>query len=202
MPQKDEILSYTSNTFLKEGFYKTTITQLSRELGISKNTIYKYFPSKQILQQESIKYFINGIRNEVKSIHKKKYNAIEKLINMFSLISRNIIKFNEKFLIDLKIHNPEVWQSIDELRIKLAYQNITKIIKQGKKEKIFVDYPEEILVNIFIGSFRAVINPEFLLNNNFSISDAFNYTHKILLDAILSQKGKILLKKLKYSYEN
>lgn len=199
LTEKNKILSYTSNKYIREGYYKTTIHELVKQMGISKNILYKYFPTKEKLLVESMKYFIKNIKQRSNQILEKDCNASEKLINMFNLIGSHIMQFNEKFLKELQIHNPEVWNSIDKTRKKYAYQIISSLISQGKKEKLFVEYPEEILVEIFIGAFRSVINPIFLLNNNFSVKEAFEYTINILMNAILSEKGKILYKNLKLS---
>lgn len=197
MKEKEKILLYTSNRFITEGFFKTTIDDLADGMGIGKSTIYKYFPTKQDLLIESTMYFVKGIKKNVGSTFRQNNTAIEKLIAMFNLISSHVMRMSDNFLRDMKIHNPEVWDVIDKMRKKLAYEAISKLIQEGKKENLFIDYPNEILVTVFIGSFRAVMNPEFLLTNRFTIKETFNYTYKILLNAILSEKGKVILKKLK-----
>ena len=196
MSEKEKILSLSFEVFLSEGINRTTVDTLAGKIGYGKNKIYNYFPTKQVLLEESIKYFINNIKNKVRETLKTRESAVVKLIRMFSLISAHVMRFDEKFLNDLRFHNHDIWITIDRVRKKIAYETISELIKQGKKEKIFIDYPEEILTTIFIGSFRAVINPEFLLHNNYSMKEAFNYTNHILINAILSEKGKSLLKKL------
>ncbi|MFI5144321.1 MAG: TetR/AcrR family transcriptional regulator [Ignavibacteria bacterium] len=195
--EKEKILAYTSNRFINEGFYKISVDDLAAGMYIGKNTIYKYFPTKQDLLIASTKYFINGIKKNARAIFNNEGNAIEKLNGMLNLISSHVMRMSERFLSDMRIHNPDVWEVIDSMRKKLAYETISKLIQEGKKENIFIDYPNEILVTVFIGAFRAVMNPEFLFYSRFTIKEAFHYTHKILMNAILSDKGKVLLKKLK-----
>jgi AcrR family transcriptional regulator len=197
MNEKEKILAYTFEIIIKEGIRRTTIEKLARDMGIGKNKIYTYFPTKDVLLKKSFIYITKGIRKQISTVFENKDNAIQKLVNWFNVLSVQIMRFNQKFLIDVQIHYPEVWISIDKFRKEMAYEVVTKLIEQGKKEKLFVDFPTEILVTIFIGAFRAVINPEFLLNHNYSAKEAFTITYKILLNAILSDKGKILLKKLK-----
>ena len=43
---KLKIINYAQDRFFKEGFYKITMDEISKELGMSKSTLYKYFPSK------------------------------------------------------------------------------------------------------------------------------------------------------------
>ena len=197
MKTKDTIQKYAFEHILQEGIRRTTVEKLAGELGISKNTIYKYFPTKDDLIKESFIYFTRNVKKNFKAVTRSDLNAIEKLVNWFNFVSSQILKFNDKFLIDVQIHYPEIWKSIDKFRKKMAYQEVTKLIEQGKKEKIFIDYPTNIVVTLFIGAFRAVITPDFILNNNYSVKEVFTHTSTILFNTILSNKGKILLKKLK-----
>jgi AcrR family transcriptional regulator len=196
---KYKILRYSQEKFLRDGILKKTIDEIARELQMSKNTIYKYFPNKEALMNESVECFINSVRSNASVIIDSKANAIEKLVRMFNLISAHIMKLNERFLKDVQLEYPQVWLTIDRMRKKLAYDAISRIIRQGKREKLFTEFPVDIMVAIFIGAFRAVINPEFLLNNSYSTAEAFSHTYKILLNAILSEKGKTIIKKLHLS---
>ena len=44
--ERERILNYSINKFHAEGFYKTSMDEIARDLQISKKTIYKYFQSK------------------------------------------------------------------------------------------------------------------------------------------------------------
>ena len=46
MEEKDKILDLTEEKIFREGFYKTTMTEVAESLSMSKKTIYKYYPSK------------------------------------------------------------------------------------------------------------------------------------------------------------
>ena len=43
----------------------------------------------------------------------------------------------------------------------------------------------------------SVMNPDFLVNNKFSIHEAFKITYEMLLNGILTEKGKEKFKKAK-----
>ena len=51
----------------------------------------------------------------------------------------------------------------------MMFGNITKVIDQGKAEGLFIDYPTPIIMNMLVASVRAIVTPEFILHNNFSI---------------------------------
>ena len=52
------------------------------------------------------------------------------------------------------------------------------------------DYPTPLIMNILVNAVRSTVNPEFILNNNFSMKVAAQTTFKIILNGILTEKGK------------
>jgi len=196
--EKLKILLYTRERFFIEGFAKITIDQISRELGISKSTLYKYFPNKDALIHESMLSVIHEIMARVKLIIDTDANAIEKFRSMIVILTKNIIRFSEKFMRDMQINAPHIWEKIDDIRKVVMFDNISRIIKQGQKEKLFIDYPPELIIGIFIGALRNIVNPEFLLHNRFSIDQAAKTGFIILIDGILTEKGKKVYDKFKF----
>jgi hypothetical protein len=110
-------------------------------------------------------------------------------VKMLDILSKNIIKFTDKWLRDLQLHAPVLWEKVDTIRKKIMFNNVSKIIRQGQKEKFFKDYPAELIITIFVSALRGVVNPQFLLNASFSSRDAFRYSFEILLNGILTKKG-------------
>ena len=196
-PEREKILSYTQNKFLSEGFYKTTIEEIARELSMSKNTIYKYFPGKEELLKACIFDMIEKTRAKIDLAISSRSNAIEKLLDILDILSKTIIRFSDKFMRDVQIHTPHIWEQIDSIRQKFMYANIVKIIEQGKKENYFRDFPTELILTVFISSVRSVVNPAFLLNIKYTAKEAFKITFEILIRGILTDKGNKIFNNIK-----
>jgi len=195
--EKKKIIEFAQKKFFREGFYKTTVEEIARELTMSKNTIYKYFPNKKALVRETTRYLITIIKTNIIHILHSKGNAIDKLIRIIDFMGGYIMRMDDKWLKDIQIHAPELWEEIDQTRRILAYENLAKLVEQGKREKIIVDYPNEIILTVFVASMRSVVNPGFLTNLRYTNREAVNFTFNIILNGILTKKGKAILKKLK-----
>lgn len=193
---RNKILAYSQNRFFKEGFYKLSVDEIARELGMSKSTLYKYFPSKLALVSESIKLLASKIHTEISSIINSDGNAVEKFVAVMTRLLQNITRFTDKFMSDLQHHAPHIWEEVDEIRKKIMFTNISSIILQGQKEGLIINYPPEIIITMIVGALRSVVNPGFLTSTKFSYNDAVGYTFKILLNGILTDKGKKILKQL------
>jgi len=195
--EKEKILNYSRNKFHREGFYKTSMDEISSELHISKKTIYKYFPSKEKLLEEICSGTSCDIANRLDNIVDGKDNVVIKfvrILNFHSNFSRNI---SDKWLRDLSIHAPDIKKNIDEKKNERINKVVEKLLEQGKKEKLIEDYPSKLIIMVFNSSLTSALNSDFLINNNFSMHDAFRITYEMLLNGILTEKGKVQFYKTK-----
>ena len=190
MDDKIKIRNYAIEKFLKDGFYKISMDEIASDLGMSKKTIYKYFPSKEKLVEEVSISFREEVKNKIVEIINSKDNAVIKIVSLMREIGNLFVKVNEKMTIDLQKHMPGLWKGIDEFRTKQINKFLSSVIEQGKKEGLIIDLPTEIVMTIHIASVRAVVNPTFIMNNKFSFKEAMEYTFKIILNGILTEKGK------------
>ena len=196
MELQDKIIELGEDRLFKEGFYKTRMEDIAVELRMSKKTIYKFFPSKSDLAMAVANHFTKKMESKILPILESDKNAIEKLAELLKLLSNTAGKIGDKVFKELKTHYPEVWQHVDSFRTEMMYGNITKVYEQGKREGLFLDFPTPIVMNVFVNAVRSTVNPEFIINNNFSIVTAAQTTFKIILGGVLTEKGKVLFSKL------
>ena len=190
MEEKDQIIEQIEEKLFKEGFYKTTMDDVASELGMSKKTIYKFFPSKEDLVMAIAKHFMNRMKSKIVPALNTDKNAIEKLAELINILATASEKVSPKRMDEIRKYFPNLWNEIDSFRTKMMFGNITKVIDQGKSEGLFIDYPTTIIMNILVASIRNIVNPDFILNNNFSIIEAARYAFKIIIGGIVTEKGK------------
>jgi len=195
-PEKEKIIKSAQTLFLKKGFSKTSMDDIARNLKMSKKTLYKYFPSKEILLKETVLSFMKTNNQIMKTIIDEKDNAVVKAYKLFNFIGQIILKISNSFLFDLKNYNQDLWVVIDKLRMKYLKENLKKIIEQGKKEGYFIDESSFIIINSFTSTIRGIVNPEIVLIKNISVERAFSVSVKILMNGILTSKGKRVFESL------
>ena len=190
MDEQVKIIEQIEDKLFSEGFYKTTMDDVASELGMSKKTIYKFFPSKEDLVMAIAKHFMDRMKNKILPALNSDKNAIEKLSELIKILAGASEKISPKRMEEMKRHFPAIWNEIDNFRTKMMFENITKVIDQGRKEGLFIDYPTSIIMNVLVASIRSVVNPDFIMNNNFSIIEAARTVFKIIIGGILTEKGK------------
>lgn len=190
MTEQEKIIDTGEEKFFKDGFYKTTMNEIASELRMSKKTIYKFFPSKEDLIFAIGKHFMNRMKNSILPALNSEKNAIEKLEWLMQILAKTSENISVQRMEEMKRHFPSLWNEIDGFRTRMMFDNITKIIEQGKKEGLFIDYPPIIIMNVLVASVRSVVNPDFVLNNNYSIIEAARYAFKIIIGGIVTKKGR------------
>lgn len=199
--EKDKIIKFAQQKFFTEGFYKTTMDEISRELQMSKKTIYKYFPSKEKLVEEITDEMLNNANCEIEAIIDSPDSVVIKLVKMLNRYMTNVSRFSERWYRDLQVHTPHIWKRIEILREEKIVRGSKKLIEQGKREKLIEHYPAEIIIASFISTIRTIMNPDFILANRFSMQQAFKFTFELLLNGILTPQGKELYVKTKQQFE-
>jgi AcrR family transcriptional regulator len=196
--EREKILGFVEEFYLREGFYKTSMDTLAAELRISKKTIYKYFPSKEILVSEVINNLMQRIQKLITEIVNGDSDAISKAKLLHEVLGKNLARFSDKWLNDLRVHTPLLWVKVDEFRTRRLFQILSIIFDQGKEEGLITDKPNEILITLFTASLRAIVNPDFLYFNKFSYNEAVDITFDILFNGCLTKEGaKTYRRKLK-----
>ena len=193
--EKEKIIELSEEKFFREGFHKTTMDEISAELRMSKKTIYKFFPSKDDLVKEIAKHFMQKMKNKILPALSSDKNAIEKLQELIQILAGASQRFSPKMIDGMRHYFPSVWNEVDKFRTEMMYGNITKVIEQGKAEGLFIDYPTPIVMNVFVYSVRAIVNPDFILNNNISLIGAALSVFKIIIGGITTEKGKEIFNK-------
>jgi AcrR family transcriptional regulator len=195
MDEQNKIVTISEEKFFRDGFYKTTMDEVASELKMSKKTIYKFFPSKDVLVMAIAKHFMEGMKKKIIPALNSDKNAIEKLAELNSILAKTSEKISSKRMDEIRKHFPALWNEIDNFRTIMMFGNITKVIDQGKAEGLFIDYPTPIIMNMLVASVRTIVTPDFILHNNFSIGEAALYAFKVIIGGIVTEKGRKVFNK-------
>ena len=190
MEEKDKILEYAEEKFFADGFYKTTMDEVASNMRVSKKTIYKHFPSKDDLLKSLVSLFTSRVRKEIETIVEGDLHAVEKIVAVTYVMRKIGVKLSDKLMNDIRIHHPSMWKAIEDFRAQMISKNISKIFAQGVSEGYIIDVPPVIAINVFLSSVRAIINPDFIMNNSFSAKEAIEHTFRILINGLLTDKGR------------
>ncbi len=193
--QKEHILLQSSQALLEGGIRSFTVDAFSKQLRISKKTIYKYFPTKEILLEESIEYFVNRINTRIQQAIQMEENPVIRFINMAQIILSHISHISADRMADLKIQHPKAWMKIETFR--LNQQDHVKSLLLDGQNKGFVrkDIPPEKTATLLINLINSTFQPEFFIRNNFAPDEAMRLFLNIITSGLFTKKGINIIKK-------
>src|SRR4030081_2657223 len=67
-PQREAILMAATATFLRYGFQKTSMDDVAQAAGVSRQGLYLYFDSKDLLFREALHYLVSDMLSTARSV--------------------------------------------------------------------------------------------------------------------------------------
>ena len=181
--------------FLQYGFKSVTMDDIANELGMSKKTVYTYYPTKSILVEAVATNVFETISNGIDEIRSRRLNPIEEIYVIKDFV-RQLLK-DEK--------------SSPEFQLCKYYPEVHEKMHDKKLEVMMVCVVENLVRGVDMGLFRPSINPQIIARFYFTgmggikntdlfppkqfiptnIMDQFVEYH---LRAIVTPKGQDILK--------
>lgn len=149
------ILEAAKKRFAHYGISKTTMNEIATDIGMSKASLYYYFPDKE-------KIFIAVVEQDIAEF----VNTIESLISKPSKPSfklRKYVSYRNELLVRLlnlakveTLNTPEVFNPVyDDLKANFynkERQLIQRILQIGIDEQAFIKFPADSYSDLFLSS--------------------------------------------------
>lgn len=184
---RNRILQVALERFNEDGFKVVTTESLSKDIGISKRTLYAYFNSK-----EDIFETIYSEKNELEraafdiifeNISQNVGNRfLDEIKGLATINSKLKNRYSKLFFRDLKIYFPHLWQIELDLRAGYSRKGFDIIWQKGISEGLFkANIPKEIVYLMQTEVFNKMLDPEVLQNLSGSIDEVVATVTEIFL---------------------
>jgi len=134
---KEDIVKRALNDFMEYGFKTFTMDDLANKMGMSKKTLYEYFPSKQDLVDACLDYALEMSCTNVTTFVQGEGSVIEN-------VYRNQKKVQEVFNInsdrpiwELQKYYPKTYERMKSEFAKTDALFIDKLLEKGWQEGLF-----------------------------------------------------------------
>lgn len=192
---KKRIIEKAIELFGKFGYSSIKTDQLAAELGISKRTLYKHFPSKKILLGTVVDTVLERIESNMSRFFERltdpKNDFIEELLRIWDVNIKTTSVLSDHFFIDLKKNMPQTLEKFVKNREKHLRTNFDKIYEIGLKKGVFKkEVHKDILYLVHFFALKYILNPEVLSNSSFSVREAVKQIYMIIMTGVLTEKGE------------
>ncbi|MBT4064489.1 MAG: TetR/AcrR family transcriptional regulator [Candidatus Marinimicrobia bacterium] len=187
--QEEQILVESFNAMTRDGVRAFTVESLSQDLGMSKKTIYKYFPTKEDLVEKSVALFYYVIEKKLKKLIKNEPNPALQFVKVMEFVMGHISMISIEKLADLKMRFPAVWEKMEIFRLDRRddfYIILSEAQSQGFVRK---DVDIKIIATLYMNIINSTFQPEFFLSNNLAPSDAIQHFLKMVTGGLFTEDG-------------
>jgi TetR/AcrR family transcriptional regulator len=153
-----QILDAARKRFAHFGLAKATMTEIASDIGMSKASLYYYFPDKDALFSAVVEREMNAFLDKMHSMvdakgtasEKLRHFSVERLTNFKELL--NLVKIESSNYDTLKSSATALWEELLRKEIKL----IEKILELGIRNKEFVVENVSMSAEMFVSVTRGL----------------------------------------------
>ncbi|NPC91840.1 TetR/AcrR family transcriptional regulator [Bacillus sp. WMMC1349] len=181
---KERMIKETISMMQQKGF-TFTMSDLAKQLAISKRTIYEHFSSKDELVDHVIDHFIFQIKEKEKAISANaQLSLIEKIEQILISLPTEFELMDVRLLTELKKFHYKQWAKLD-LFLKEDWSIVEELFELGKADGIIKNIPLPLFIQIYTGSLNQIYDPSSSLKNQDTIGAILKSVVDILLHGIV-----------------
>ena len=189
-----DIVKRSRPLFLKYGIKSVSMDDVSRELGISKKTLYQHVIDKSDLVQKVVETDIDEKICNFDSIITKNLNAIEELFAVNLLMTEINKQINPSVEYDLRKYYPDLYKKIYCIKRDIMLAYIYNNLEKGKTEGLYrTDLDSNVIAKLHVGRIERILDGDLFQQSEITSQRVFNEIFVYHLHGICSVKGLELL---------
>jgi AcrR family transcriptional regulator len=197
--EKDiEFLEKVSELFLENGAKSVTMDDIASELKISKKTLYQMYRNKEALLEEVLVYKLEIVISKMRDLDETVENAVERMFARDEGMIRAAKTNNSLMLRQLIKYYPQIFNkhmlNFSEKLSEILIHNIERGRKQGLYRE---DFDAGLYSKLFFQLTMTYDNSPFLETTNISRTQYHHESLNLYMNAITTDKGKEVMKKIK-----
>jgi len=178
--------------FFSHGFRSVTMDDLALELGVSKKTLYAYFPGKFDLLEAVLADKFQGVETMLKQVTRAQpHDFPATLRELLAGTQRELDEIKPPFVRDMRQKAPQVFQVIERRRAALFQRYFGNLLLAGQRAgMVRKDVPANLIIEILLAIVQAIMNPAKMEKLGMMPKEGFAGILKIVLQGALTPKGR------------
>jgi AcrR family transcriptional regulator len=190
-----KILDASESLFKKYGIRSVTMTDIAKELGMSKKTLYVHIVNKQDLVSKVMKRHIVKEKETCLLIGREAKNALDELLKLSLYKQQEVDEMNPSILFDLHKYHRSVWEMLDDFNHKEVLGIVENNLNKGVKEGLYrANLAVSLISRLQISWMPILSNEDLFPANDFPTPQLHREFMRYHIHGIVSDKGRKLLK--------
>lgn len=186
-----KILDASGSLFDKYGIRSVTMSDIAKELGMSKKTLYVHIKNKHDLVHRLMQRELVQDQWVISQILEEASNALDAMLRVGIYAQQQINKMNPSLLYDLKKYHRPSWEMFDDFHRNSVLEMIEHNLRQGVEEGWYrSDLNVSLVARVHISLMPLLSDPDFFPPEQFPTSDIHCDFMQYHLYAIVSEKGR------------
>jgi AcrR family transcriptional regulator len=189
---RQRIVDAARGHFFNHGFRGVTMDDLAEELGISKKTLYAYFPGKFDLLEAVLADKLTGVEATLKEVTRARPDDFPATLrSLLAGTQRELDEIKPPFVRDMRQKAPDVFKLVERRRAALIERYMGKFFVDGQRlGMVRKDVPARLIIEILLAIVQAIMNPAKMEQLGMMPKDGYSGILKIVLEGVLTPKGQ------------
>ena len=194
-----DIIQQSMGLFMRLGIKSVTMDELSRQLGISKKTLYKFVSDKNELVEKVLNYGCEIDQVGIQKICNLGLNAIDEAFEISKFVSDHIQNMHPSIMFDLQKYHAIAWNNFRTRKKSNISECYVSNMEKGIQEGLYrEDLNIPVIVNYYVERFDIMFDEELFPRDEFDPSEIYRELFRYHIRGIATEKGiKVLVKKIK-----
>lgn len=188
---RTRILKAARAQFFAYGYTAVTMDDLAAKIGMSKKTLYVYFPSKDELIGAIIREFVADIRAMADQVFNDPSLSFPLKLHRFSEAMANRLRLLPHILRDLQRSAPQIFRQIEEFRHKNIPYIFGQLIRQGQAAgMVRPDVDPDFACEFWRPAIQTLLHPDTLERLNLTPEQMFARATHLFFGGLLTPAGR------------
>lgn len=134
MISKEKIVEKALELVSRYGVRMTSMDDLSRELGISKKTIYQLYTEKEELVSDCVKQIADDLDKITTEWMMKPDHPVRNIAAIYAECIKFILTYPPSFFYDLRKYYSKAYETLTSFRNELIENKVIKLLRQARED--------------------------------------------------------------------
>jgi AcrR family transcriptional regulator len=186
------IIAVARQHFFAHGFRGVTMDDLAGELGMSKKTLYAYFPTKTDLLRAVLLDKFRRVEADLQLIATALSNdMLDSLRQLLACLQRHSEEIRPPFVRDIRREAPEMLELVQSQRRQIIERYFGSLLDECRKAGIVrKDISTRLIIEILLGATEAVMNPVRMAELDLTPKRGYSTIINVVFEGVLTKKGR------------
>lgn len=135
--KEQELFTKVGQLFLRFGIRSMTMDDISRQLGISKKTLYQFVSDKNDLVQKVMDNVVDQQVGSASALCEKYENAIDLIFELSRSINERFRAIHPSIHYDLEKYHPDAWETFNRFKSEFVTNCIEQNLRLGIEQGLY-----------------------------------------------------------------